>query len=72
MGVSDCVAVIARGHTARISHASVTCSQSILENVNADHGMCFETRPSRRIVVIGPYQWSAAAMNKLMDYASFR
>ena len=71
MGVSNCVvAMITCGHTARILHASITCSQSILENVNADHRMCFETWPSHQIVVIGPYRWSAPAINKLMDFLS--
>lgn len=56
MGVSNCVvAMITHGHTARILHASITRSQSILENVNDDHCMCFETWPSCRIVVIGLY-----------------
>jgi hypothetical protein len=69
MGVSNCVvAMITCGHTARILHASITCSQSISENVNADHSMCFETWPSCQIAVIGLYRWSAPATNKLMGY----
>ena len=53
-------------HTAKISWAFFTHSQSVSDNVNADHGICFETWLLRRIVVIGPYQWSAVATNKLM------
>jgi len=68
VGVSNCVVILTCRRTARISHASITRSQSISESVNADHSMCFETQPSCWIVVIGPYQWSAAVINKLMDY----
>ena len=36
------------------------------QSVNADHCMFFKTWPLHQIVVIGPYQWSALATNKLM------
>ena len=58
-------------HTAKISHASFTRSQSVSNNVNASHVICFVTRPLHWIVVIGPYRWSALATNKLMGYYSF-
>ena len=58
--------------TARISHASFTRSQSVSDNVNDNHVICFETRPLDRIVVIGPYRWSALATNKVIAYYLFR
>ena len=56
--------------TARISHASFTWSQSVWDNVNDDHVICFETWPLDRTVVIGPYRWLALATNKAIAWRS--
>lgn len=72
MRVSLIAVITYSSHTAKISHASFTCSQSASESVNADHIICFETWPLDRIVVMGPYQWSALATNKVMGYYLFR
>ena len=52
--------------TARIWDTSDTCSQSVSEKWNADHGMCFTTWPSYWMMVIGPYHWSAVATKRLI------
>ena len=42
-----------------MSLASLTRSQSLSVNVNADHQIFFSMEPLRRIVVMGPYRESA-------------
>ena len=58
-------------YTTKISYASFIQSQLVSDNVNISHIICFVTWPLHQIVVIGLYQWSALATNKLMGYYSF-
>lgn len=55
-------------HTASISRASKTRDQSWLENLKALHGIVVTTRPSRRMVVIGPYSRSADEVKRSIAY----
>ena len=52
--------------TARISLVSETWPQSSADRENAVQGISFWTRPSCRIVVIGPNKWSVQLMNKVI------
>ena len=52
-----------RKPTPSISHASTTHSQSLVDNMNADQGMCFSTWLLWHNVVIGPYISSADVKN---------
>ena len=54
--------------TPRMSRASTTRVQSRSDILNADHGMCFTSRLSRRNVVIGPYIASADVTNSPIGY----
>ena len=61
-------AEIVRARTSRIDLASTTLFQSPSAILNADHGIFLTIRPSRRRIVIGPYNSSAAAINNLIDW----
>ena len=52
--------------TPRISRASITRFQSASVILNADHGICFTTRLSRRNVVMGLYISSADVKKRSM------
>jgi len=54
--------------TANILETSFTLFQSFSVMVNAVYGICFKMRPSWRIVVIGPYRWSAVEMKRLIGW----
>jgi hypothetical protein len=54
--------------TASISRASKTRAQSRLVNLKALHGIFLKMRPSRRTVVIGPYNRSADEVKRSIAY----
>lgn len=59
--------ILIRKHTWSISRVLTTVVQSISPILKADQGMCFTGRFSRRNEVIGPYNSSAEARNKVID-----
>ncbi|KAF8957898.1 hypothetical protein BDZ97DRAFT_75220 [Flammula alnicola] len=58
--------------TPSMSRASTTLIQSRSTILNADQGMCFTRRLSRRNVVIGPYISSADVKNKAIAYQVYQ
>lgn len=54
--------------TASISRTSKTRDQSLVESLKALHGIFLKTRPSRRTVVIGPYNLSPDEVKRSIAY----
>jgi diphthamide synthase subunit DPH2 len=66
--LSELQSVNQEKHTARIFRASKTRDQSRVVSLKALHGIFLTTRPSRRTVVIGPYNRSADEVNRSIAY----
>jgi hypothetical protein len=54
--------------TANISQTCFILSQSVLVMANMVQGMCLTTWPLRRIVVMGPYRWSAVETKRVIAW----